>query len=172
MLLHAYPEDAPQIPVVGLLREFQRPDIFQIIDKSVGEVLTELVESCFFLHFEYIAEVFVFARQVLPGESPLSKKYQYIPKAFQIVAATCLVAFVDGDACEPCCSFEDLALLKGDVIFGVFVFVSFSKAKVDDVYPILVLSLPHHKIRGLNIIMQKILRVDELDPMDQLVSDH
>ena len=76
------------------------------------------------------------------------------------------MALVYVDTGESGCSLQVLVPLEGDVFFGVLVFVSFSESKVNNIDFILVFPFPQHEVTWLDIVVEKILRMDKLYPVD------
>ncbi len=76
------------------------------------------------------------------------------------------MALVYVDTGESGCSLQVLVLLKGYMLLGELILVILSKPKVNNIDLILVLPFPQHEVTRFYIIMQEILRVDKLYPVD------
>ncbi len=76
------------------------------------------------------------------------------------------MALVYVDTGESGCSLQVLVLLEWYMLLGELILVILSKPKVNNIYFILVLPFPQHEVTRFYIIMQEILRVDKLYPVD------
>ena len=111
-------------------------------------------------------------REALPRQSTLDEVHQDHADLLEVVAPSLLDAHMGVEAGitrRPC---QLLVVFVADVPAGSRIFVSFRKAKVDNVYYMLMVTDTDEKVIRFNISVKEATLVDELDPLQHLNSQH
>jgi hypothetical protein len=166
-------EELAQIRIVGLVVEAESTGVVEENAKLVGEATTEKVglSSHLLLHDTVVFLLLGRSPQTLPWELTTKEVEKDISQRLKIITSCLLNTKMGIDTSVTSGTSEVLVLSIGDVEMRLRVTVFLREAEIDDVYLITALSNTHQEVVRFDVTMDKVARVDILDPRDELISE-
>eukprot|EP00754_Rhynchopus_humris_P023692 Rhum_TRINITY_DN14846_c4_g1::Rhum_TRINITY_DN14846_c4_g1_i4::g.122834::m.122834 len=168
------PEELPQVLVVRLVLEPERPRVVQVRRELTREALAQrLHRGGHLLLADPVVLLLLRLRlQALPRQAATQEVHQHVAHSLEVVPPALLNADVRVDRRVPRRARQVLALLVRDVLVRLRVAVLLRQTEVDHVHVVSLLRHTHQEVVGLDVTVKEVLGVRELDTRDHLVGEH
>lgn len=166
----------PQILVIWQLEKVERPAVPQVganfRRKPFAEHIYWRVDFGVPNHLVPLLQVVCF--EALPRERGPQEVDQHVAQRFQVIPAGLLLAQVSVDGHVPCSARQRLVLSVWDVVASLRVNILLAQPKINNVDSGVAVQRPpaHKKVFRLDVSVDNVLRMNVLQPGDQLDPNH
>mmetsp|Transcript_68073 Transcript_68073/g.134292 ORF Transcript_68073/g.134292 Transcript_68073/m.134292 type:complete len:292 (+) Transcript_68073:383-1258(+) len=167
-------EKSSEVCIVRPVFKTKGPAIVEVTGEHGGVALAQGLHGCGSLAFHNLVVLLFLAGclKTLPGQLTTIEIHKHISNGLQVIPAALFdtKVSVNGGVAGSAC--ETLVLTVGNMLLGPCVTVLLCQTKVDDVDNVRLLAGANKEVVRLDVPVNEVLRVEVLDSVEHLVSDH